>query len=178
MTNVNLLKNDILMLLYDYDNTFPINTPVEKRLLPFNDISTRIDCKNTKYILDVLHTMQDSEELHCTMEHENSKFIILELGRKRFINQYYLEIDLDFKIKKISYQSARINKTIGWYAFAISLITTLVPFIIYFIQKNDTQQVNATVPQVEKLQEKILKSMESESIYRDSLIYYIKTLNK
>ncbi len=84
---------------------------------------------------------------------------------------------IDFKLKEISYNSARLNKWLPLYALFIAILTAAVPLIIYYISKNDVQKSNTEVPQLMKMQEKQDSTLLLQKNYLDSLSKLINAQN-
>jgi hypothetical protein len=75
------IKHQILQILAKFQDSFPVGTSSNDRLLDDLEIEIKFRKFIKKYLLDILHDLTTTKDIHCTMEFENSKFLIPEDGR-------------------------------------------------------------------------------------------------
>ena len=104
------------------------------------------------------------------------KVYLSEDARKLFIKEKeekekFAEKDiLDTKLKQISLSSLKVNKWLPVYALGIAIITTVVPFIIYYISNGDTQKTETSIPQLQKVLQTQEHRLQMQQQFQDSLL--------
>ena len=82
--------------------------------------------------------------------------------------------NLEASLKKVSISSMNLSKRIGLYALGIAVLGAIVPFIIYFIGRNDTVQVDTKTKEVTHLLEVLEDNRKQEKSFQDSVVKYLK----
>ena len=71
------VRHKILETLFDYDNSFNIAVPTNEKLLHFNEICKKLSQFDKVFLLDNLNYLQNTKEIYCTMQFDNSSFAII-----------------------------------------------------------------------------------------------------
>lgn len=144
------VKHQILQILAKHQDSFPLEIQANNRLLHYNEIEKKISYVNKSFLLDTLHYLTTTKEIHCTMELDNSKFLILENGRNSFIENKYQSLgrkelrDYIFDIIKII--STIILLTIAVYSFVQNI----------YVTKQNKSEIEKLKTDIQKLQQPIL----------------------
>ena len=149
------IKHRVLQILAQYQDSFPVGTNSNERLLHYSEIEKNFPNIDKNFLLDVLHYLTTTKEIHCSMEFENSKFLILQDGRAAYIENKYRSLgrkelrDYIFDILKII--STTILLIIAVYTFAQNIYETKqnskdIEKIKTDIQKLQQRPVQQTIP--------------------------------
>ncbi len=78
--------------------------------------------------------------------------------------------ELQEKLHTVSISSMSLNKVLSRYAFAIAIISAVVPFIIYGISQNDQVKVDTKTKEVTRLLEVLDSSRKEQKSFQDSVL--------
>ena len=122
------IKHQILQILSKYQDSFPISTSATDRMLHYSEIEKKIPHVDKNYLLDILDYLTATKDIYCSMEFDNSKFLILPGGRVSYLEGKYPSLgskesrDKLFDILKIV--STAILLLIAMYSVVINIYET------------------------------------------------------
>ena len=154
-------KLRILQILAKFQDSFPVGTNSNDRLLHYSEIEKQFPKVSKNYLLDSLHYLTTTKEIHCTMELENSKYLILQDGRAAYIENKYRSLgrkefrDYIFDILKII--STTVLLLIAVYTFIQNIYETKQ-------NKKDIEKIKTDIKATQKavLQPLPIKTINSE----------------
>ena len=116
-------------------------------------------------------------ETKTTTSPDNTKISLSKQGKiyLEYLTNEKEKETIDITLKKISIDSLNTSKLIGFYALTIALITGVVPFIIYFMNRDDTVKVDTKTTEVIRLLEIQEYNYKQQKSFQDSILYYLKT---
>jgi hypothetical protein len=89
-------RHEILKVLANYQDSFPVDTPSVDRMLHFSEITNKLKHYDKDFFLDNLQYLTDTKEIHCTRKFDNSEFIILKEGRTSYRENKYKNLGSKF----------------------------------------------------------------------------------
>gem|GEM_PF-3523652 len=83
-------RHQILKVLFQHDLKFKPTDNFDKKSLHFNEICNQLPQYDRPFLLDNLDYLRTTDEIHCSMQFDNSTFAILSHGSHSYRDNKYI----------------------------------------------------------------------------------------
>jgi hypothetical protein len=142
------IKHKILQILAQFEDSFPFGAMANDRLIHYSEIERKISNVDKIYLLDILQSLTSAKEIYCSMEFDNSKFLILQDGKAAYIENKYLSLGRK-ELRDRIFDILRIASTV------ILLLIAIITFVQnIFETKQNSREIEKIRNEIQKMNPK------------------------